>query len=171
GAGRRAATGSRIAARSCAGSGLAIALSAASSARRVSSAPARGTRPTTSPEYGERTSIQSPVSIQSPPTRSRFSIVVTAIALSVANYRREHDRNPVRPERRREHRVPGRGGRPHRPRLGHGLGLEHRLLLAGAVVRAIPSAARLVLAPHPVRQTGNRDVRPRPDRCPADPGA
>ena len=77
---RSAATRSRIAARSCAGSGSAIARSAASTARRASSAPAFATRPTTSPEYGERTSIHSPVSTHSPARRRRRSIAVVATA-------------------------------------------------------------------------------------------
>ena len=57
-----------------------MARSAASTARRVSAAPAFATRPTTSPEYGERTSSQSPVSTQSPPTKSFRSVVTVATA-------------------------------------------------------------------------------------------
>ena len=72
------ATRSRMRARSCAASGLAIARSAASSARRVSSAPPFATLPTTSPEYGERTSVHSPVSTRSPPISSGRSIAVVA---------------------------------------------------------------------------------------------
>ena len=71
----------RISARLCAASGVRIASSAASMARRASSAPAFGTRPTTSPSYGDRTSIHSPVSIQSPPTSRRFSVAVAATEL------------------------------------------------------------------------------------------
>jgi hypothetical protein len=56
------------------------ACSAASIARLVSSAPPFATRSTTSPEYGERTSIQSPVSIQSPATKSFRSATVVATA-------------------------------------------------------------------------------------------
>ena len=37
-----------------------------------------GTRPTASPEYGDRTSIQSPVSTHSPPIRSFRSVAVAA---------------------------------------------------------------------------------------------
>src|SRR5256886_4890236 len=77
------ATRTRISARLCAGSGSRIASSAASIARRVSSAPAFATRPTVSPEYGEATSIQSPVSIHSPPISSLRSRAVTAMRASL----------------------------------------------------------------------------------------
>src|SRR5512133_3846172 len=80
---RAIATRTRISARLCEGSGSHIAAAAASIASVVSAAPAFGTRPTTSPEYGERTSIHSPVSIHSPPTSSFFSAVVTATRASV----------------------------------------------------------------------------------------
>ena len=54
---------------------------AASIARHVSSAPPFATRPTTSPEYGDRTSIQSPVSTQLPPTSRRFSMAEATTGL------------------------------------------------------------------------------------------
>ena len=74
----RRATVSRIRARSWAGSGSCIARAAASTARRASSVPPLAIRPTTSPEYGERTSVHSPVSTRSPPISSAWS--VTAVA-------------------------------------------------------------------------------------------
>jgi hypothetical protein len=75
-----ATTLTRISARLCAGSGLEQRL-----LRGVDRAPGlRGAAlrdaPTTSPEYGERTSIQSPVSIQSPATKSFRSATVVATA-------------------------------------------------------------------------------------------
>ena len=76
----RFAIRSRIAARSCAAIGVVIARCAASTARRASDAPPFATRPTSEPSYGERTSSQSPVSIQAPSMRSSRSIVVVATA-------------------------------------------------------------------------------------------
>ena len=55
------------------------ARSAASSARRASAAPPAAIRPTSSPEYGERTSVQSPVSTCCPSIRSAWSVVLAAI--------------------------------------------------------------------------------------------
>ena len=72
------ATLTRISARLWAGSGSANARAAASSARRVSAAPPLATRATTSPEYGERTSIHSPVSTHSPSIRSTRCVAVAA---------------------------------------------------------------------------------------------
>jgi hypothetical protein len=53
-------------------------------APRVWSAPPLATRPTTSPEYGERTSIHSPVSTHSPATNSFRSVAVADIVEAYA---------------------------------------------------------------------------------------
>ena len=138
---RRPATLTRISARLCAGSGSRIARSAASIARRVSAAPAFATRPTTSPEYGERTSIHSPVSIHSPsmrsfrsvPSRPRRSLVeptfcaraTTSDAIRSARASRGHvaalrvtdrGRSPARSRRSRASRSTIRRGRADRAR-------------------------------------------------------
>jgi len=70
--------------------------------------------------------------------------------------------NAIRQERRRQHRLPGGRERSARPGLCHGLGLEPRLLLGGALVRPVSHSPGIVLAPDPVRQARDRPVRPGP---------
>ena len=69
--------------------------------------------------------------------------------------------DPLRQERRRQHRVSGGRRRPARSGVRDGVGVAPRVLLEGAVVRALPQPARVVLAPDPVRQAGDRAVRSR----------
>ena len=65
----------------------------------------------------------------------------------------------LRAERERQHRLPGRGLRPDRSRVRHGLGLAPRVLLERAVVRAVPRTAGVDVAPDPVRQARDGAVR------------
>ena len=77
--------------------------------------------------------------------------------------------DPLRAQRRRQHRLPGARRRLHRPGVRDGLGVAPRLLLARAVVRPLPHPAGLVLAPDPVRQARHRALGS--GQRPADPRA
>src|SRR5436190_9017889 len=150
-------------ARSCAGSGLAIACSAAASARLVSSAPPFAILPTTSPEYGERTSVHSPVSTRSPPIRSGRSIAVAATR-STLMFPRALEAVPAD---RRAHRL-GRGDDSPRRRARHPDAARHRLPLArprdGRVLAGgLAHRARLAAArrdPSRLRPPARRRGRP-----------
>ncbi len=63
------------------------------------------------------------------------------------------------------------GERPCRPRLRHGVDLPPRVLLARALLRALPAPARLLLAADPLRQARHRLVGPRAARPAAHPRA
>ena len=67
----------------------------------------------------------------------------------------------LRAEREREHRLSGRRIRSDRSRLRDGVGVAPRVLLERALVRAVPRAARVDVAPHPVRQARDGAVRSR----------
>ena len=74
----------------------------------------------------------------------------------------------LREERRRQRRLPGRGRGPARPRVRAGVGVAHRVPLAGAGRRGVPAPARLVLATDPLRQARHGPVRPRAEQRAAD---
>ena len=154
------ATRSRISARLCAGSGSAIACSAASTARRVSSAPPFATRPTTRAEYGERTSIQSPVSTHSPRDEELPLDRGRRHGVSVS-LRSVRPRRPLRDVRRRRiaYQVVGDGAARHRVRLRLGLGPRPAGWEDAFVARSYE--ARLVLALILFDKRGSRPVRPR----------
>ena len=75
-------------------------------------------------------------------------------------------RGALRAQRRREHRVPGARQRTDRSGVRDGWVSHLDRLLARAVFRAVPAAARRVLAADSVRQAWNRIVRSGASRMP-----
>ena len=84
--------------------------------------------------------------------------------LNVVN-ERDCPRNPIREERRRQHRLPGDGGgafRSHlRPRLRH----SPRASLEDVEFAPFLHELSLFLPAHPLRQARDRDVGPRQRSC------
>ena len=104
-----------------------------------------------------------------PPSRSTRSRCRARLhLLGGGDGRRGAFGDQVRAQRRPEHRVPGRRRRTVRPRVRARLGLQHRADVGGARAREVPRAPRLVLPADPVRQAGDRPVRPGTDRRVAD---
>ena len=75
--------------------------------------------------------------------------------------------DPIRPQRRSAHRLPGRRRRSDRPRLRAELDLAGRALLGRAAGRALLPPAGLVLAPDHVRPPRVGDVGPGAERADA----
>jgi hypothetical protein len=87
----------------------------------------------------------------------------------------------VRPSRRGEHRLPGRGRRTGRPGVGLRAGFQHRGVLGGTVARGVPPEALGVHPPDPLRppwlrafgpprHDGHADARGADGRRPCRPG-
>ena len=136
--------------------GLAAAVVALLCGRRSWSSSWRRPRPRRSSGSSPSTT---PLNAATAIPRGRLGSYLDRASASTRNYRRAC-RDPLRAQRRRQHRLPGRRRRSVRPRLRPRVRDAPGAPVEDPKLRAVPGRACVLLSPDPVRQARHRPLRP-----------